>query len=1071
MFDSKCQRYLFVKTLIAGVALVTGVLVLALPNRVWAEETASISRESLMGLARQFVDRVGGGIEQADRAMGLADLYEENEQKQKIIRAFESIEDGEILLLQFRIGKIEINRTILGIKDGNDVMISLADFAGAADFAIQVMADQGKAEGFFIRENQKFTLDYASKTAQAADNSYTFSDADVWVQDDDIFVRGYLLGQWFDFKPDINPAMQRMDITSEKKWPVLERIDRLKKKNAPKYASRKPPEMPRVENPYAWVSVPNIDVSTRHEYIRNKQEDTVSKADSYSVRSTGDLLQHSVRASASGNSDNQLEKVFVNFSKTSEENDLLGSLKARNYEFGDINSVRVPYVGGAPSELGVRVSNRDPYSTSQATTNITGFTTPGWDVELYRNDQYVDITTADQDGQYFFNDVALFSGKTRFKMVQYGPQGQIEETEQAYNVTPSVYGAEAGVYDVSVSLQNTQTWKRDPSKDKDKNTPRFAGTYQKQLAPDLSVLAGILAREENEHQKIYADIGIATAYEGALLNADFAYDKDGFYKLIGNARKKIGDHSVGANASFESRGFNPGVLRKDDPAQFIFSGSSSGPLPLVDPMKVDYTASGGVSIDETGDNRRFADAGLTTRVDRLTLSKNLSASQTISNGKTESEMTGSFSVRGRAWKTAWRTTTSYELLPERKIEQYLLSMSRALSKDVDADVGLRHKPQQRYSLGELGLSWDAGYFRLSPTLSYDSDETFTARIATKFGLTYAEGSGDIRMTGSGVSSSGGVSARVFLDKNGDLAFDDGDELLEGVFVQAIHVGREAETDKSGEAFIYDLPTGRVTDVVVQESSGMDLAWVPAIAGISVRPRPGEVTRVDFPIVVSGEIDGTLFRRDPAGDVRPARNIHMRLYDSGGRLSQETLAANDGFYLFTRILPGRYLLTPDADEMKSYGLIAPEPQIIDISHDGTVIYGNDIILTATEGSTDGAGYNITAMDQLDPAVLSGPVAGGRAVLLNLGDYYSALGMAVTWYRLKTRHARLLAGTSLSSKPSSLFNRAAEGQNRLLARLESGDAADAGRICRSLSSRGIFCQVEIVMPQEYSLSSSQ
>ncbi len=209
-------RHAFYGVLLSCVALAAGTAYAETPP-----PQPDARRAALLDLAQGFVDKVGGGFAQADRY--LATILPDDMRAQE---NFVDIPDGEILLLQIALGNLRISDTVLGIKQGRDVMLSLRDFASVARFAIDVRPEEGVAEGWYIRENQIFRLDKAAGDVAAADRRYEIAAGDILVQDDDIFVRGQALAEWLDFSLKISLSDQMAKIESDQAWPVEEQLAR-----------------------------------------------------------------------------------------------------------------------------------------------------------------------------------------------------------------------------------------------------------------------------------------------------------------------------------------------------------------------------------------------------------------------------------------------------------------------------------------------------------------------------------------------------------------------------------------------------------------------------------------------------------------------------------------------------------------------------------------------------------------------------------------------------------------------------------------------------------------------------
>jgi hypothetical protein len=228
------------------------------------------------------------------------------------------------------------------------------------------------------------------------------------------------------------------------------------------------------------------------------------------------------------------------------------------------------------------------------------------------------------------------------------------------------------------------------------------------------------------------------------------------------------------------------------------------------------------------------------------------------------------------------------------------------------------------------------------------------------------------------------------------------------------------------------------------------------------PREGFVAEMRFPIHVAGEMDGTLFVQDDTGRKTPLRDVSLQLYDADGTPVQEAKTAGDGFYLFERIPPGDYLLMVDADDAARYKLQSPDPQPIHIGYEGTVIYGNDIVVQGDAaavpvGFVAGIKDYLAANPQVDPATLA-----DSAVILNMGSYRSQLLMGLVWYKLRTRYGGLLADAELLVPPSESTAAPDTGRHELLLHVPGLGMADAMRRCRMLAARGVTCGVELIPP---------
>ena len=1019
-----------------------------------AAQAQELPRVRLLGLAKQFVDRINKGFESADDY--LASLYPNDV---RLKDSFLNFPDGEILILQISIDRNELPQPIIAIKQGRDVMISLADFVAAAGFAIDVKPQDGLAQGWFIREEQTFLLDTAAQQVSIGDETMDLFAGDFEADEADILVRGRTLSRWFGFKMAVNGAQQIMNVVPEKKWPFQEKLERLERMKKTKKLIG-PPKLPLKEDPYDMVSVPNADINIRQTYTRKGEElgGETTKHTKYTMQTNGDLAGHTANATFTGNEEDKLSTARISLGKASEHPDLLGPLKARSYRAGDIGVTSVPFAGGGGSELGARISNSDPYTTRSAYTEINGEALPGWDVELFRDNQLLGLTTAGPEGFYRFENIPLFGGRNNLRIVLYGPQGEIREENRTLVVNNSLR-QEDGVYDVSLSMSNAQVYSKTPSDDPDKDTPHLAATYERQITDDLILRSGINARQEEGVDKIYLQGGATGTWREAILDADAVVENEGAYLLSATARKRFGRQNTFFNAQYTSKDYTPGSDR-EEPAKLALQSSIEGPLPYGPGERPRYSFDSSYLRDSNGNTVSTTSGNFSTNIKKLAFGTGLDYNVSDVDSITTENLSGMSFVRGSLLGVIWRGTAEYNLKPEQKFTQYQLMLQRRLSKELDGKFTVKHKVLSNYTQEELALEWHNKHISISPSISYDTDNTVAALVATRFGLSYDPYSGNVAMSGRGLSNNGGVSAHVFLDHDGDNVFSEGDENLELVTVEALQARRTASTDESGNAFLFNLPINMATDVKVQESSFFDPFWVPGFAGISVHPRPGHVTQVDFPIHMAGEIDGTIYAKTSAGSTRALRNINIQLYNADAKLEQTTASGLDGYYLLTKIPPGRYFIMVDGKDAKNYRLIRPVPEEINIGFDGTVIAGHNIFLETGDNDVPA-----TILANLDDFAARHPDVdlsslSGKSLILNLGDYNSRLLMALTWHRINNRYHAFVGDTMLLVPPSQSMADTETGKLVLRAALPDTGIEDAYNRCRSLNARGIYCMVEIL-----------
>ena len=144
---------------------------------------------------------------------------------------------------------------------------------------------------------------------------------------------------------------------------------------------------------------------------------------------------------------------------------------------------------------------------------------PGWDVELYRNGILLASLIVDDTGFYEFSDVELFGGENDFELFFYGPQGEIRNREIAFPVTSAFLSAQNNTYDISVSLNDTNSYRRRFDEDQDRETLHVAARYNKLIGNNLAYL-GLRNRDIEGQNKTFFATGLTSFVAGTIIDAN-----------------------------------------------------------------------------------------------------------------------------------------------------------------------------------------------------------------------------------------------------------------------------------------------------------------------------------------------------------------------------------------------------------------------------------------------------------------------------------------------------------------------------------------------------------------------
>ena len=274
------------------------------------------------------------------------------------------------------------------------------------------------------------------------------------------------------------------------------------------------------------------------------------------------------------------------------------------------------------------------------------------------------------------------------------------------------------------------------------------------------------------------------------------------------------------------------------------------------------------------------------------------------------------------------------------MERYFSQINYYPNNWFSTDWRLTHAPERDFTEMRIGANYTNKRFRTSPFVEIDSDDELLMGINLNFNLIDTPFARKPFVTSDNTIGRGLVSSFVFHDKNGNYIYDESDEPLPEVTVKSINVKRRADTNENGYSLLNRLPITRATDIDLDHDTLPDPYMISAAQGASIMPAAGEIVDLEFPVHMSGEVDGTVSIRDKSGAIEPLKRANVTFYPLTKNLPQAITAttAVDGFYVASQLPPGKYLATVSDKTAQKTGAGLSSPKIVDIGYDGNIVYG-------------------------------------------------------------------------------------------------------------------------------------
>jgi len=817
--------------------------------------------------------------------------------------------DDDLLILEIRLGEVVLSEAVTAYQVKDGICILLADVISALDFPIEIDAETGVAEGWFLSEDRHFRFDpkhnritFGSEPPRAALTGWhDFPDGSC--------IETGVLAIWFPVDFSIDLAHSMIGLTSREPLPIEREAERQKKQASLQHNKPGDPAgLERLPTDYRVWDWPVAELFSETR-IRENGKDTDQPSQSrFNMIAIGDLGHMSAVTNMFGDTQEGVTAMRLRLQRIDPDGALLGPLGATELSFGDVATTRSPLLAQSTVGRGALVSSF-PVERPDAfdRTTFRGPLPIGWEVELYRNTALVAFQRSGDNGRYEFVDVPVLFGENRFRFEFYGPQGQRRSQEKVVNVSAELVPKGQHFFRFVINQQDRDLIEvgEDGSDDPDRGKVRFSTALRFGLTDDFS-LGGEVARYTLDgEERVNAALDIHAAWAGAAWRGDFAVDERGGSAMELSVQRAFGSVSTlaryGRYFNYESEIIDApdgdNLLQKIDArADAILRPWDGVILPL--------TIDGAYLERESGRQEINLTEALSVDVENVSVSNIVTAALVRNeSARTADVISGTLLINRRLDNVFIRGEFNYDLSPKTEGTELVLSGDVPLADLAILQTELSRDMIENRTTVTAGFSRQFEKFAVGADISGDNDGNAELIVSVSTSLGRNPLSGRLHASASGLSS-GAVAARVFIDENRNRRFDDGEKPVPGVGLLAGHQPVATRSDAGGTVVVTNLPKYQDVSIIVDRGTIEDPYLSPALPGMRVAARPGLIVGADIPLVPTGEVDGTV--RLMRGDVwEEAGDVSIELVDEQGTVAHRTKSEFDGFFLFDSVPIGRY----------------------------------------------------------------------------------------------------------------------------------------------------------------------
>lgn len=849
-----------------------------------------------------------------------------------------------MVLLEVQLDEHVLAEAITTYQTGRETFLPLGELARLLTLAIRTQPEQGTADGYVLSEARGFTLDVARARITLADQPQLFNPALVRLHSDDIYVASSLLSRWLplDFEVDLSSLALR--VRPRERLPLQARLERerLAGKLGPR-SGYEDPGYPRVDTPYRLLGVPFID-QTFGVGLRGGNGSRETSAN-YTAYLTGDLLGLESAFFVSSTRQDPSPDVRFTLARHDPDAGLLGPLRASSVMFGSgVSSPSVTHISSrSPTGkgYGLTLSNR-PISqpTSFDRHTLQGDLPPGWDVELYFNEALVGFQSSRADGRYSFDDQPLVFGANEFRLVFHGPLGQQRVERQSFLLEQSSTPPGAFYY----SLAQHQD-----SAGQARSVAQFEWGLNKYLTGNggfvrlpTSLTSGTSTTAATgitgTGGQLYSNLGLRGFWKSFILSSDFFRSPSGGLLNESALKTRVGSIAMSYShlrlKDFTSELFLPST----DPLRTRDKVRLDGAIPASLLPRLPVT----VEVQREQFQSGLTNTALTGRVAAYVRGTSVANQLSWLNSGGTTSASGALQLSYRVGTVGLSGQLGYSLKPQTRLDTVVLAGDKRLGEGYLLNLGLVRSISNHETLYTAGLNKSLGSYGLGLSTSYSSTGAWTVGLQLFIAMGREPRQGQWRFDALPKADSGAASARIFVDTNANGVMDPGEEAVENAALTVNGSRAPVRTDAAGIAWLDRLPTRQHVDISVDTQTLEDPYWAPQRKGVRLVPRPGHVAELDFPIILTSEIDGTVYLLEN-NSRRGIGDVVIELLDTSRRVVTTIKTSSDGYYIVPAIPQGRYYLQVSLEQLRRFNLVDPGVREITILPDGKFINGVDFLL--------------------------------------------------------------------------------------------------------------------------------
>ncbi|MFL1780419.1 hypothetical protein ABSA28_00109 [Candidatus Hepatincolaceae symbiont of Richtersius coronifer] len=786
------------------------------------------------------------------------------------------------------------------------LFLSLRDFVESVEFALE-FNNNYTVQGWFVNPKNTIKINLKTDSIIVNSKSIPFTAKEVRIHENEIFISNSLLERIFPLRLSIDFSQLIIDIHSDSKLPIEISAENEKKRQNLKTTSDSTTSNVFYPMTTSLFVSPSLDLYLSSSY--HKENKTTK--DKEAVANIGGIFlgfdsEIYLKVDAGRNLHNQNSARGL-FSKRF----LQDTYYLKFLTFGDISSGDNALVDSRKSGRGLYMSSVSYIQSNQNNTiTLEGTLLPGWEVEVYNHGLLLGFATPNDQGKYFFRNLETIFGLNVFKLVFYGPFGEIREEEKRFIVGESpVKQGEIG-FEFSVLQADRKLVE---------NSNEYAYNRQKNLwNTNLTAYYGILdnlnlkstlsvqsASENPTKQREFYDLGLiytlggfSSEYNVALSShsSNPAYNISLNGELLGKGYIFVSYsnfNKIYSNKSYISTRYAESLFETRYSYYFGLYGLS---VPLNFGYKrIIYEP---LSVNSEDKENEFYMRGYFYLFNLISLTIEDIQTYTESNKKNSIV----YAVNANFHQLGFRGSLEQKILPYANVGKVDLTLDyNILDEKFYTYVGFMRDYSHNVYRNYYGYSTyyftedfstsnhviddanNANFYKIglakttrigSFNLSAQSNFKGISSLNLTYGISFGYNNLIKRPYISGENylfNQGNLAAKIFIDNNYNGIYDEGiDEPIRDATLTVNNNNAPAKSDEEGSIYLNNLVPYENLNFSVALESVDDIMILPKEQEIKRMLRPSITDTLQFALIKSGDLEGVIYKA-PIKNQNPINN--------------------------------------------------------------------------------------------------------------------------------------------------------------------------------------------------------